>query len=80
LFCSGVLSGREPVRGVKKLLTVGAALGAVACGFLAVWHDRQRQVAFAEGVFGLGMAFASRGGHQQPFAGAYGVERKWVFV
>ncbi|MFD4566924.1 MFS transporter [Streptomyces sp. NPDC058251] len=62
MFCSGVLSGRlEPVLGAKKLLTTGAALGAVACGFLALWHDRQWQVAFAAGVFGLGigLAFAS---------------------
>jgi MFS family permease len=46
---------------VRKLLTTGAALGAVACGFLALWHDRQWQVAFAAGVFGLGigLAFAS---------------------
>ncbi|MET7699389.1 MFS transporter [Streptomyces sp. NPDC005485] len=62
MFFSGVLSGRlEPVLGAKKLLTSGAALGAFACGFLAVWHDEQWQVAFAAGVFGLGigLAFAS---------------------
>jgi EmrB/QacA subfamily drug resistance transporter len=62
MFCSGVLSGRlEPVLGAKKLLTAGASLGAVACGFLAAWHDQQWQVAFAAGVFGLGigLAFAS---------------------
>jgi MFS family permease len=62
MFCSGVLSGRlEPVLGAKKLLTTGAALGAVACGFLALWHDQQWQVAFAAGIFGLGigLAFAS---------------------
>ncbi|WP_328513412.1 MFS transporter [Streptomyces mirabilis] len=62
MFCSGVLSGRlEPVLGAKKLLTTGAALGAVACAFLALWHDQQWQVAFAAGIFGLGigLAFAS---------------------
>ncbi|MFD7445380.1 MFS transporter [Streptomyces sp. NPDC059909] len=62
MFGSGVLSGRlEPVLGAKKLLTAGAALGAVACGFLTVWHDRPWQVAFAAGIFGLGigLAFAS---------------------
>jgi EmrB/QacA subfamily drug resistance transporter len=62
MFCSGVLSGRlEPVLGAKKLLVTGSALGAVACAFLAAWHDEQWQVAFAAGVFGLGigLAFAS---------------------
>ncbi|MFE0632036.1 MFS transporter [Streptomyces sp. NPDC058864] len=62
MFLSGVLSGRlEPVVGAKRLLTAGAALGAVACGFLAAWHDQQWQVAFAAGIFGLGigLAFAS---------------------
>ncbi|MGW7268010.1 MFS transporter [Streptomyces sp. NPDC054842] len=62
MFCSGVLSGRlEPVLGAKKLLVAGAALGAVACAFLALWHDRPWQAAFAAGVFGLGigLAFAS---------------------
>ncbi|GGN86610.1 MFS transporter [Streptomyces albiflavescens] len=62
MFCSGVLSGRlEPVLGAKKLLIAGSALGAIACGFLALWHDQQWQVAFAAGVFGLGigLAFAS---------------------
>ncbi|GAA3052846.1 MFS transporter [Streptomyces glomeratus] len=62
MFLSGVLSGRlEPVLGAKTLLTAGAALGAVACGFLALWHDRQWQVAFVAGVFGfgIGLAFAS---------------------
>ncbi|MGW7613042.1 MFS transporter [Streptomyces sp. NPDC054766] len=59
MFCSGVLSGRlEPVLGAKKLLVAGAALGAVACGFLALWHDRPWQVAFAAGVFGLGIGLA----------------------
>jgi hypothetical protein len=42
MFFSGVLSGRlEPVVGAKSLLVTGAALGAVACGFLALWHDGQ---------------------------------------
>lgn len=62
MFLSGVLSGRlEPVVGAKRLLTTGAALGAVACGFLAAWHAQQWQVAFAAGIFGLGigLAFAS---------------------
>ncbi|MFG3148619.1 MFS transporter [Streptomyces sp. NPDC048243] len=62
MFCSGVLSGRlEPVLGAKKLLVAGATLGAVACAILALWHDRQWQVALAAGVFGLGigLAFAS---------------------
>ncbi|MET7686666.1 MFS transporter [Streptomyces sp. NPDC005483] len=62
MFLSGVLSGRlEPVVGAKALLTTGAALGAVACGFLAVWHDEQWQIAVVAGLFGLGigLAFAS---------------------
>ncbi|MGW9031545.1 MFS transporter [Streptomyces sp. NPDC055722] len=62
MFCSGVLSGRlEPVLGAKALLTAGAALGAVACGMLTLWHDQQWQVALVSGVFGLGigLAFAS---------------------
>lgn len=62
MFLSGVLSGRlEPVLGAKALLTAGAALGAVACGFLALWHDEQWQVALVAGLFGLGigLAFAS---------------------
>jgi EmrB/QacA subfamily drug resistance transporter len=62
MFLSGVLGGRlEPVLGAKALLTTGAALGAVACGFLALWHDEQWQVALVAGLFGLGigLAFAS---------------------
>lgn len=62
MFLSGVLSGRlEPVVGAKALLTTGAALGAVACGFLALWHDERWQVAVVAGLFGLGigLAFAS---------------------
>ncbi|MDO0938426.1 MFS transporter [Streptomyces sp. DG2A-72] len=62
MFFSGVLSGRlEPVLGAKTLLTAGASLGALACGFLALWHDEQWQVALVAGVFGLGigLAFAS---------------------
>ncbi|MEU1511414.1 MFS transporter [Streptomyces sp. NPDC005811] len=62
MFVSGVLSGRlEPRVGAKALLTTGAALGALALGFLALWHDRQWQVALVAGVFGLGigLAFAS---------------------
>lgn len=62
MFFSGILSGRlEPVLGAKKLLTTGAALGAVALGMLTLWHDQQWQVAVVAGVFGLGigLAFAS---------------------
>ncbi|MGY0057321.1 MFS transporter [Streptomyces sp. LZ34] len=62
MFGAGVLSGRlEPRLGAKRLLVTGAALGAVACGFLTLWHDRQWQVAFVAGIFGLGigLAFAS---------------------
>ncbi|MCX5329810.1 MFS transporter [Streptomyces sp. NBC_00140] len=62
MFCSGILSGRlEPVVGAKALLTTGAALGAVALGFLALWHAAQWQIAVVAGVFGLGigLAFAS---------------------
>ncbi|MEV0742952.1 MFS transporter [Streptomyces sp. NPDC050549] len=62
MFVSGVLSGRlEPVVGAKALLTTGAALGAVACGILALWHDQQWQIALVAGIFGLGigLAFAS---------------------
>lgn len=62
MFGAGVLSGRlEPRLGAKRLLVAGAALGAVACGFLTLWHDQQWQVAFVAGIFGLGigLAFAS---------------------
>ncbi|MFC8358360.1 MFS transporter [Streptomyces griseorubiginosus] len=62
MFLSGVLSGRlEPVVGAKSLLVAGAALGAVACGFLALWHDERWQIAVVAGLFGLGigLAFAS---------------------
>ncbi|MGW3313075.1 MFS transporter [Streptomyces sp. NPDC001073] len=62
MFVSGVLSGRlEPVVGAKTLLTTGAALGAVACAILALWHDQQWQIALVAGIFGLGigLAFAS---------------------
>ncbi|MFJ2237245.1 MFS transporter [Streptomyces sp. NPDC087859] len=62
MFCSGILSGRlAPVVGAKALLTTGAALGAVALAFLALWHAAQWQIAVVAGVFGLGigLAFAS---------------------
>ncbi|MFF7448783.1 MULTISPECIES: MFS transporter [unclassified Streptomyces] len=62
MFCSGVLGGRlEPVVGAKALLATGAALGALALAFLALWHAAQWQVAVVSGVFGLGigLAFAS---------------------
>nr|WP_239092240.1 MFS transporter [Streptomyces sp. SID14478] len=62
MFLAGVLSGRlEPVVGAKKLLTTGAALGAVSCAMLAAWHGQQWQIAVAAGIFGLGigLAFAS---------------------
>ncbi|MEU6339448.1 MFS transporter [Streptomyces sp. NPDC046977] len=62
MFFSGVLSGRlEPVVGAKRLLVAGSALGALACGILAAWHDQQWQVATSAGIFGLGigLAFAS---------------------
>ena len=62
MFVSGVLSGRlEPIVGAKSLLTTGAALGAVACAILALWHDQQWQIALVAGIFGLGigLAFAS---------------------
>ncbi|WP_329342104.1 MFS transporter [Streptomyces sp. NBC_00663] len=62
MFLSGVLGGRlEPVLGAKALLVTGAALGAAACGVLALWHDEQWQVAVVAGLFGLGigLAFAS---------------------
>ncbi|UXY31269.1 MFS transporter [Streptomyces sp. HUAS TT20] len=62
MFLSGVLGGRlAPVVGPKAQLTTGAALGAFALGFLALWHDERWQIAFVAGVFGLGigLAFAS---------------------
>ncbi|WP_328676070.1 MFS transporter [Streptomyces sp. NBC_01261] len=62
MFVSGVLSGRlEPIVGAKALLTTGAALGAVACAILALWHDQRWQIALVAGIFGLGigLAFAS---------------------
>jgi EmrB/QacA subfamily drug resistance transporter len=62
MFLSGVLSGRlGPRLGAKTLLTTGAAFGALACGFLTLWHDAQWQIAVVAGLFGLGigLAFAS---------------------
>ncbi|MEU7384707.1 MULTISPECIES: MFS transporter [unclassified Streptomyces] len=47
--------------GAKAQLTTGAALGALACGFLTLWHDEQWQIGVVAGLFGLGigLAFAS---------------------
>ncbi|MFF7751079.1 MFS transporter [Streptomyces sp. NPDC007971] len=62
MFLSGVLAGRlEPRIGAKALLTTGAALGALACGFLTLWHDARWQIGVVAGLFGLGigLAFAS---------------------
>ncbi|MGW0631865.1 MFS transporter [Streptomyces sp. NPDC002758] len=62
MFLSGVIGGRlAHLMGPKVQLTAGAALGAIACGVLALWHDEQWQIAFVSGVFGLGigLAFAS---------------------
>ncbi|MFF8996514.1 MFS transporter [Streptomyces achromogenes] len=62
MFLSGVLSGRlEPRVGAKALLTTGAALGALACGFLTLWHDARWQIGVVAALFGLGigLAFAS---------------------
>lgn len=62
MFLSGVLGGRlSPVIGAKAQLTAGAAFGALALGFLALWHDERWHVAVVSGVFGLGigLAFAS---------------------
>ncbi|MFE0514168.1 MFS transporter [Streptomyces sp. NPDC058964] len=62
MFLAGVLGGRlTPVLGAKAQLATGAALGALALGFLAVWHDERWQVGLVSGVFGLGigLAFAS---------------------
>ncbi|GHI03294.1 MFS transporter [Streptomyces cellostaticus] len=59
MFLSGVLSGRlEPRVGAKALLTTGAALGALACGFLTLWHDAQWQIGVVAGLFGLGIGLA----------------------
>lgn len=62
MFLSGLLGGRlTAVLSARVQLTTGAALGAFACGFLALWHDRQWQIGLVSGVFGLGigLAFAS---------------------
>ncbi|MFF9527101.1 MFS transporter [Streptomyces achromogenes] len=62
MFLSGVLSGRlEPRVGAKALLTAGATLGALACGFLTLWHDARWQIGVVAALFGLGigLAFAS---------------------
>ncbi|MFM9613875.1 MFS transporter [Streptomyces niveiscabiei] len=62
MFVSGMLSARlAPRFGSKALLVTGSGLGALALGFLTLWHDAQWQVALVAGVFGLGigLAFAS---------------------
>ncbi|MHC5906740.1 MFS transporter [Streptomyces sp. S6] len=62
MFVSGMLSGRlAPRVGSKALLVTGSGLGALALGFLTLWHDARWQVALVAGVFGLGigLAFAS---------------------
>ncbi|WP_042406549.1 MFS transporter [Streptacidiphilus carbonis] len=59
MFGSGVLSGRlQPIVGAKALLVTGSAFGAAACAILAAWHGQQWQIAFAAGVFGLGIGLA----------------------
>ncbi|WEO94046.1 MFS transporter [Streptomyces sp. FXJ1.172] len=59
MFLSGVLSGRlEPRVGAKALLATGAALGALACAFLTLWHDAQWQIVVVAGLFGLGIGLA----------------------
>ncbi|MGW3356305.1 MFS transporter [Streptomyces bungoensis] len=59
MFLSGVLAGRlEPRVGAKALLTAGATFGALACGFLTLWHDAPWQIAVVAGLFGLGIGLA----------------------
>ncbi|MFJ5117039.1 MFS transporter [Kitasatospora sp. NPDC088548] len=59
MFAAGVLSGRLAGRfPAKAQLTVGAVLGAAACGMLAAWHGRPWQIALAAGVFGIGIGLA----------------------
>ncbi|WP_129305471.1 MFS transporter [Streptomyces sp. L2] len=59
MFLSGVLAGRlEPRVGAKALLTAGAALGALACGVLTLWHDEQWQIGVVAALFGLGIGLA----------------------
>ncbi|MEU6283262.1 MFS transporter [Streptomyces sp. NPDC047028] len=59
MFLSGVLAGRlEPRVGAKALLTSGAALGALACGVLTLWHDEQWQIGVVAALFGLGIGLA----------------------
>lgn len=59
MFASGMLSGRlAPRFGAKALLVAGAGAGALALGFLTLWHGTQWQVALVAGVFGLGIGLA----------------------
>ncbi|MFJ3230703.1 MFS transporter [Streptomyces sp. NPDC086787] len=62
MFLSGVLGGRlAAVVNAKVQLASGAAFGALALGFLVLWHDERWHIAVVSGVFGLGigLAFAS---------------------
>ncbi|MEU7765566.1 MFS transporter [Nocardia sp. NPDC049190] len=59
MFVSGILSGRvEPIVGAKRLLVGGAVFGAIACGILALWHERPWQVGLVAGLFGFGIGLA----------------------
>ncbi|MEV4316068.1 MFS transporter [Actinocrispum sp. NPDC049592] len=51
---AGLLSARIPVS-FKAQLGIGSAFGAIAAAGLAFFHHFQWEVAFASGVFGLGL-------------------------
>ncbi|MEU8175589.1 MFS transporter [Microbispora hainanensis] len=56
---AGTVSGPlSRVAGVKAQLVWGCALGALAGGGIALWHDRPWQLAIATAVFGLGLGLA----------------------